>query len=238
MIILPCFFHASDAKTGLNEDHLISDQSPKIDRKSEAHPKECYPLLITGCARSGSGYIAKVLDQCGIEFGHEWIKKDGMSSWLFVADSGPQPWGTNLDSIEFKHIFHQVRHPLAVISSVFTTESESTWNYVCAHIPEISQKDSRTVKSAKYWYYWNLKAEKKAEWTYRIEDFENVFEEFSRRSGFSLNIDILQKIPKNMNTRGKHFFDFTWDLLKKELDPTLYENIRTLARHYGYILED
>lgn len=197
-----------------------------------------YPLLVTGCARSGTGYITKALGACGFELGHEWPKRDGLSSWLFASDCDVAPWGPQPDSIRFDHIFHQVRYPLFVISSVYTTEPPESWAYIMSQILDISPLDSQVVKSAKYWYYWNLKAEKKAEWTYRVEDFENVFEEFGARLGISLDLNAIKTVPKDVNTRGPHTRDFTWDELKVELDSDLYENIRSLAKHYGYILED
>ena len=36
---------------------------------------------------------------------------------------------------------------------------DTLWNYILSQIPEIRISDSHLVKCAKYWYYWNLKAE-------------------------------------------------------------------------------
>ncbi len=193
-------------------------------------------LLITGCSRSGTMYISKILNECGLNIGHEWTEKDGLSSWLFAVNTDAAPWGPQPNQIHFQHIFHQVRDPLKVISSVFTHEPLESWQYIIAHIPEISWEDSRLTKASKFWYYWNLKAEQKAEWTYRVEAIKEILPEFSQRLGIPLDPSALDRVPTNSNTRGSYYFaeEFKWSDLEAELSPELYANIRQLANRYGY----
>jgi hypothetical protein len=201
--------------------------------------KALYPmtrnLLITGCARSGTGYISQVLTRAGLDIRHEQIGKDGTSAWVMVAPSEKTPWGPGRKNIRFIHIFHQVRDPLKTISSVFSTEPPASWQYIMEYVPQILPEDSKTVKAAKYWYYWNLKAAELAEWTYRIEDIREVWGEMQYRLGKNLDMSVLDHVSKKANTRGNHMRDFTWEDLRKELEPNLYRNIRALARSYGYI---
>lgn len=193
-------------------------------------------LLVIGCARSGTGYISKALKKCGYDIGHENdIGVKGLSTWLLAVKTDKPAWGPSWNDVGFKHIFHQVRHPLKVISSVHTTEPHESWEYIIANIPEMSWDDSHVVKSAKYWYYWNLKAESIAEWTYRLEDLDDLWNEFEFRLNITLNREIIANIPKDTNTRGKHSREFTWEVLEKELPSDLYENIRALALRYGYL---
>lgn len=192
-------------------------------------------LLVTGCARSGTGYISRVLCHAGLDIRHEQIGKDGISSWVMVAPTEKTPWGPGRKNIHFTHIFHQVRDPLKTISSVFSTEPTASWKYIMDYIPQILPEDSKTVKAAKYWYYWNLKAAELAEWTYRVEDIREVWVEMEHRLGRKLDISALDCVPKNANTRGNHLRDFTWEDLKRELEPNLYRDIRALARFYGYV---
>ncbi len=146
------------------------------------------------------------------------------------------PWAVDSRRrIRFAHIFHQVRHPLKVISSV-QTEGEPSWKYIRAHTPEITQEDSLVVKCAKYWYYWNLKAEQQAELTYQVEQIDHVWDEFSRRLGRKLDRSPLEQLPHNLNARIHT--ELSWKDLELELDPELYHNILTLAQHYGYSVEN
>jgi len=205
-------------------------------------------LLITGCARSGTKYIAQVLRGCGLDVGHENVGKDGVASWVMVLTADSCPWGPTRKNLSFTHIFHQVRHPLDVISSIYTTEGPKSWGYITSHLPEISWNDPCIVRAAKYWYYWNLRAEAISEFTYRIEEIESVWPEFEKRLGRRLDPSVLTTTPKNVNHRDlkpkRHNFDtnidraaFTWEDLQRELDPVLYRNIRHLAQKYGYVLE-
>jgi hypothetical protein len=195
-------------------------------------------LLITGCARSGTTYITQVLKQAGLQVEHEFLAKDGCVSWLMAVDADYAPWGPPDNGIYFEHIFHQVRHPLLVISSVYTTEPKQSWDFICKHIPEIRAKDDHVVKCAKYWYYWNLKAEEKAEWTYQVEEIETILSHMSKRLKFPLSREILKCIPKTANHRGAYVHKFTWADLEAMLPPDLLSKVQTLALKYGYSIED
>ncbi len=190
-------------------------------------------LLIIGCARSGTAYIANVLQESAFQIGHERMGKDGVSSWYLAAQPKNRKRRVNLAKFHFAHIFHQVRHPLHVISSVYSTEDLHSWSYIMAHLPEIRMEDSHLVKCAKYWYFWNLKAEKFAEWTYRVEDVDSVWDEFGNRLGKRISKAGFEKVSKHFNTRGDHRM-FTWEDLQRELDPDLYGKILDMALKYGY----
>jgi hypothetical protein len=190
-------------------------------------------LLVIGCSRSGTGYITKILKGCGYKIGHELIKKDGASSWEMTVDHKKTPWGDSRSRYRFDHIFHQVRHPLKVIGSVYATEHRRSFEFFQKHIPEIKPEDSRLTQCAKYWYYWNLKAEAQAEWTYRVEELDSIWGELEARLGKKLDKNVLKTVPKTTNTRGVHQ-DFTWKDLEQELEPDLYLKIRALAQKYGY----
>lgn len=195
-------------------------------------------LLVTGCARSGTGYIAKFLQESGLEFGHEYLKKDGLSCWLWTFDTvGDTAWFKPRKGLMFKHIFHQVRHPLKVITSLSLTDppgSDTTWGYIQRQIPQIYEYDSHIIKCAKYWYYWNLEAEKIAEWTYQVEELELNLHLFERKLGVSLDPDLLKRISKKTNTRMEIEKYLSWDDLKNQLEPELFYSIISLAKKYGY----
>lgn len=200
----------------------------KVYKKRIVHRE----LLITGCARSGTAYISNILQECGLKIGHEKTQKDGVSSWVMCINTKHVPWAVDSRRrLQFTHIFHQVRDPLKVISSV-QTEGMPSWKYIIKHIPEIKWEDSQIVKCAKYWYYWNLKAEQQAEWTYRVEALEQVWDEFCSRLERKLDRSKIMHVPRNVNARSHT--DISWEDLKLELDPVLYQKIRELAQKYGY----
>lgn len=189
-------------------------------------------LLITGCARSGTHYITQVLNLCGLKLRHERGGEDGMVSWLMAAKSGRTPFGPGGNKFQFVHIFHQVRDPLKSIASICKEPRES-WEYICKHVPEINIFDPLLVRAAKYYYYWNLMAEKKAEWTYRIEDLENVFDKMSKILGITLDKTAVDKVPKNIATRG-YTAPLTWADIREVVEPELYRKLIKMAIRYGY----
>ena len=123
---------------------------------------DSHPLLIIGCGRSGTNYLALVLEKAGYEIFHERIGKHGTVSWPMTVNS-ISPWGP-LSEDSFLNIFHQVKHPLAVLTSWIVNLHDlnrDEWLFIRRHIPQIKSEDSLIVQCAKYWYYWNLLAEKK-----------------------------------------------------------------------------
>lgn len=207
---------------------------------SKTEDLEPYPrkrlVLITGCARSGTTYISQVLRKCGFDVRHEKDGKVGVASWVMAVDSDKTPWGPGANDYVFEHVFHQVRDPLKTIASA-SNEPPQSWQYISQFVPELKPEDSRMVRAAKYWYYWNLLAEQKAEWTYRIEDFDHHIDEMSSRLGINLPQNANRRVEKYANTRG-YKEKFTWQDLKMGLDPELYSNIVALAKKYGYPVEE
>jgi|EndMetStandDraft_5_1072996.scaffolds.fasta_scaffold65284_3 hypothetical protein len=189
-------------------------------------------LLITGCGHSGTLYIAKVLQLCGLKINHEADGEDGIVSWFMAAPSKSAPFGPGGKEFQFVHIFHQVRDPLKVIASI-CKEPAKGWLYISRHVPEITMDEPLLGRAAKYYYYWNRMAEKKAQWTYRIEDIENVMDEMGRRLGIRLDKKAIQKVPKNTHShRVKK--SYTWADIRAAVDPDLYRKLVKMARRYGY----
>lgn len=192
-------------------------------------------LLITGCGRSGTQYIFKVLRQSGIDVTHEHtMGLDGCVSWLMAAHVDWAPWGPLSKKYAFKHIFHQVREPTKVIQSVFNVPPSAGWKWIMRSIPEILDTDSALTKCAKYWYYWNLMAEEQAEWTYRIEEIDAVYSLMGKKLGKKFNTETPKNISKKSNSKGAPKYVITWKTLYEELDPDLYEKVYSLAYRYGY----
>src|SRR5580692_5990288 len=50
-------------------------------------------LLVTGCGRSGTGYMVTFLKASGLDLKHEYMGNDGSVSWLMAAEIEWAPWG-------------------------------------------------------------------------------------------------------------------------------------------------
>ncbi len=172
-------------------------------------------LMITGCGRSGTRYITFLLRRLGLDVGHETVKEHGIASWCTAVDAEQTPWGISAQKYNFEQIFHQIRHPLMVIPSTCSFK-ENSWQYICDHIP-VSMDEPIMLRSAKYWYYWNLEAEKICEWSYRIEDVANVFDEFCERLNIPTDRLALESTPDDINTRRRGQLIHLYDELMEHL---------------------
>ena len=187
--------------------------------------------LITGCGRSGTKYIARLLSAAGLDIGYETMGKDGIASWLLAVDSTYRDYGPSRRHFQFHTILHQTRDPLAAISSVQTIQA-SSWRYICRHIP-CSLDEPLLLRCAKYWRYWNLKAESAATWRYRIEDIEHVWDELCERLAIPADRAVLASMPRTINTRESKYRRIGWDDLAA-LDEKLCLSIKEQAARYGY----
>jgi len=128
---------------------------------------ESKDVLIVGCGRSGTMYMANLLQNSGYDVGHEKLGKHGVISWFMVENLISLTDGLfTVSDKEHPCVYHQVRNPLHVISSWFALMTpidryRPDLLFILKHSPEISKEDSPIVFCAKYWYYWNLKAEKR-----------------------------------------------------------------------------
>ncbi|NIV72651.1 MAG: hypothetical protein GWN16_16230, partial [Calditrichae bacterium] len=145
-------------------------------------------LLITGCGRSGTFYAAEVWRSLGLDIRHERpikphgkMGEDGVASWLMAANDPNPPFGPSAVDYEFEVIVHQVRHPLKVIASVaqfILAKGQFAPDYIERNVPRtrihsdeqiLDEKQQHILEAARYWYYWNLLACKKATHMVQIE---------------------------------------------------------------------
>lgn len=190
-------------------------------------------FLITGCGRSGTKYMATVLQTIGLDVGHERLGRDGAVSgiWTVESDSypsfhqqGPRP--------HFDLVLHQVRHPLPTIGSV-TTGSPESWEFNCRFIPA-TLKEPLLIRCAKYWLYWNRIAQEQATFTYRIENLKKVWIGLMRLLRTEASYDQIIHLSRSMNTREHP--EVTWDVLEKNVPRPLVDEVKALGRSYGYAI--
>lgn len=188
---------------------------------------ENLPLLITGCPRSGTSYIATVMREVlGLRFGHEIRLKDGLADWRATDD--------HYDHKPFKTIFHQVRHPLSTISSFDTMLPQS--RALIEKTVKVKNADSKLFKFMKYWYHWNVEAESLApSLTYRIENLADMLVPICTELGIKEVKQDFYKIPKDINTRkgSPRYHYYSWSDLRKE-NSRYCKMVRDLSEEYGY----
>lgn len=196
-------------------------------------------ILITGCGRSGTVYMSKLLLALGLDVQHEEeIGKDGVVSWL-MATKSDKILNSNypkFSDYNFNIILHQVREPLKTISSCQVLQ-KYIWDFTKSFIP-INDEDTLILKCMKYYYYWNLIAEKNAIWTFKIENLKEELELFCKKIQHTelynkKSLEIIENFPIDVNTRRGSFKPLTWEELEKE-DSSLYKLIKEQAKRYNY----
>lgn len=141
-----------------------------------------FPAIVaTGCARSGTSFLANLLTQGGVICNHEtyygmpgfgeW--RDGAiaeCSWLAVPH-------LEREKLRGAKIIHIIRHPLKHISSmahVHTLEDHNFRANIYSIFKELFFPTIRRLRvKDRYllnWIKWNQWAEKYADLTYRLED--------------------------------------------------------------------
>jgi hypothetical protein len=167
---------------------------------------------ITGCTRSGTQYMTRVLHKLGLNVGHENMAPDGSV-------------GYHLAIIRPKNCLHQVRHPLKQIASNITHNS---WGFIDQ---VLDLPDKKLLGCMQYWLMWNQMCEDFCVWRYQIERLPDVWDEFLGRIGH--NSCPLPEVPTNTNKSKNLIHRLTWaDLFNK--DRQLAEEIRDMAVRYGY----
>jgi len=185
-------------------------------------------ILITGAGRSGTTYMARALQRCGLDMPHERLGRDGTVSSLYCFDA---PWYPGkkhaVPRPEFDVILHQARHPLNSIASIQTGKS---WDWTCQFLPV--GEDAPLLQRACYnWLVFNEEAEGQARYTYRIEALVNAWPTLQRLIGFEAPYSAIADLPHTINSR-KHS-SVTWDNVR-EAAPKIYDDIRAAAERYGY----
>lgn len=203
-------------------------------------------ILIVGTPSGATHYMAEVLRRCGLDIGHERIRKDGVVDFSGTFwRGGWQPFrqyeekaGIPFVPLKFDVILHQVRHPLKVINSQrYGTAWKEIAEFFENEVIAFDISSPILLRTMQLWYHFHVKGEKIADLTYRAEDIENAIYKISYLIGKKLNCSMLKKIPKNLYpTKSKGDSDHTdwawYDLWMQS--PILCYKIIKLAKKYGY----
>lgn len=101
-----------------------------------AHIRHLYyrRFLITGHPRTGTGYAASLFNQLGFDVGHETAGADGLSSWMFAADSDQYPYAQDdvaksRRRLRWEFLFHIVRDPSSAVPSIMRDDKWAPISY-------------------------------------------------------------------------------------------------------------
>jgi hypothetical protein len=218
-------------------------------------------VLVTGCARSGTGYTAALLTRLGLACGHERVfapqalRRAGggrwdvapawpahlpaESSWLAVPFLGVLPRGTL--------VVHQLRHPLAVMRSnlrigFFTTPSDYL-DFALAHAPGLAW-GAPLERAARYWLEWNARIEREVA-AHGLRCLSLRLEELDEHTLRALLAQVgvrvargevraaLADVPGDTNTRGRRAADVAVRVEDLPGDG-LRAALQQAARRHGY----
>ena len=202
-------------------------------------PKTEKKILVLAAARSGTRYLWKCLMLAGVDIGHERWKVNGtiapalaVDDYFYAAHWEREKSPRRRD-IVVDESWHQVRHPLDVISSWETGPNLSHWHWQQKHT-RVSWDERPFVRAARYWLAWNdiIDADCDTTLRYRIEDIESVWPEMMRRLGMDEELpDVARDFGKiNLSRIGKtERVKARWEDLAEYEEP-----VRLMAKEYGY----
>ena len=133
-------------------------------------------ILVTGVQRSGTHFTWEMLARLGIHVHHEGLGPAGSVSWLFTWKAATyvinNPASLDARRHRFCVVFHQVRHPLRVISSVVraTRAHDRFWDWLYGVEPGLDRTDPPVRRAARLWLLQNRRLEKIADARFLVEE--------------------------------------------------------------------
>lgn len=185
--------------------------------------------LVAAHPRSGTKYLATYLRWSGHDFVHEGYGKSGKIGWIWVGKGRIFNKTVNFIHSDYDIIFHMVRNPVDVISSMNTIGKES-WEFLFQTTSYPSQ-ESWIYQGMHTYYLWNKRIARYAHYRFKVEDFYK--NEALRKHIFNL-LDLEYKnveLPSDINTRKQP--KLTWDDLRS-VDTFMFNRIRKMAEDYDY----
>lgn len=186
------------------------------------------PFLITGHPRSGTHYMAKVLQKLGYWVRHEDDRSGGTVSWFHAA------W-----PVRYKIIAYQLRNPLKVINSPISYNCfERAYRVVRG--PSNGSVDY-LYNRMHFWVEWDKHINRYIDFWYRIESFKKDYSKILKRLGLNIpsklpNIGTDYRTKKHQDNPTIYepaYQEYTWaDLFNK--DKKLAKKLKKRAEYYGY----
>lgn len=163
--------------------------------------------VIVGTGRSGSGYIAQVLTAAGVPCGHEgwWNPFDGHRAADLLADSSWCALAIGLDDFDGE-VFHQLRHPLDVVSSMAKTPTDGPYRDLQTRLMPWVPIDP-VEYGMLAWFFYVEAAQRRAVLSWRLEDVDvELVQTIAGRLGVEVSEAVaaaaLDLVPRDYNRHG------------------------------------
>lgn len=134
-------------------------------------------FVIVGTGRSGTGYIAQLLNECGLRVGHEdWWRLDTRSVPGRLRLDGDVSWPATFQLDDYQGtVLHQTRDPIRVMNSHYLdlTTGHRRGKMVRRYRSQWVDLTGDPLTDVMLIYVsWFREAERHAEWTYAVETID------------------------------------------------------------------
>lgn len=159
-------------------------------------------VLVTGCGRSGTKWLADVLQSLGLDMKHEGEGKLGAVSWCLAAGSLDLPsWHGPVTTTDWL-IFHLVREPLATIGSL-TTMRRASYEWAARHVPLDPFGWDPWKLALHYWVLWNELVSSRAILRVRVEAVTPFIPPANKRKHPSASWERITRVDPDMSQRAQ-----------------------------------
>ena len=212
-------------------------------------------ILIVAHPRSGTKYAVKVCRILGLTIGHETIRVDGGSGWMFAAPSSPS-WeenkilfhrGSRPPISEFRAVWHLVRNPLDVIPSC-VTNSITDHSLRAMYHPGLRGMMRGAINdlaaAAASWVAWNevceerlLEARKAGKMARRIQVEDEFWpQELVVTLGLDWDEQIRERIKMVSRTTNRRLLTvpLTWEKIAEMRPASIWDRVTKMAERYRY----
>lgn len=202
---------------------------------------DTHRFVITGTGRSGTGFMAQVVQACRLRCGHEELFTPngrvpdpylrGDSSWMAAPA---------LDRFT-GYVLHAVRHPLDVINSFVgigffdeDVDHGAYREYARQHAPEVFELESPVERAMAFYVAWNRMIEPRAHHRVRIEDVtgNDLYQMIHYAGAMHAPWEIqaaVDRTDRNQNSRRRA--ELSWQDLPAG---DLKDDLELMAKEYGY----
>lgn len=218
-------------------------------------------LLITGCGRSGSKYIAACLRKAKVRVRHEQMGDDGTVSCPFVTYRSSVETVRFNDFQQFGHkgrerpsefelVWHQTRHPLKVIGSLrdVMLMPVKEWSKVVFNQPIGLGKRYDLRWAMEHYVNACTMADTICKFRYKIEDISTVWPDLLKRLNcpevplpdVSTTMNRSQRTIKVFKPVKELYNSIRYPTIEDlyKMDKSLTKSVLKLSKKYGYQLEE
>lgn len=173
-------------------------------------------ILVTGCGRSGTRFMYKLLHKTGIKTEHEKEAEEATVSWHYfnpVKDTY-KPF-QNIENFNWTRKnwsrylkFLQIRNPRDSCSSIQTFTAAS-WEYIESVFPQVKLSNNIKEKSIVYWTLWNYNIIPEADYIYDLDDAYKYYSKICSYFNLEPISDIFYEklVKQKINSRNHNTFN-------------------------------